>query len=117
MRLKKNKIFYIPLILFTLLLLYSYNDLMTSQQAGFKEASRGLVYIYLSALIGLLTLYVSIRSRGYILRTRIFFSLTILLVWIVFVNIINRVDLWYATILLMMVLWWIVAYFFFFIYL
>lgn len=116
MKLSKKSLFFLFTLL-ALLLLYAYSDVMTSRQAGFRDQSRGLVHIYLSLTIALLTIYnVFFRcENNYQKRKR---SLTVILslivVWVTLVNVISSANTWYSIIHMLMGIWWIMSYHFFY---
>lgn len=116
MKNSKKSLFFL-FILFVLLLLYAYSDVMTSRQAGFRDQSRGLVHIYLSIIIVLLTVYnVFFRCKNNYKNRRK--SLTVILSlivgWVAIVNVINSANTWYSIIHMLMGIWWIMSYHFFY---
>src|SRR5690606_17239922 len=106
-------------LLFAFLLLYSYNDVMTSAQAGFRDQSRGLVHIYLTGIIILLSGYnFFVGSRNYFLirKNSLTTILFLIIIWVTWVNIVNSSNTWLLLIHLLMGLWWLMSYHFFYNY-
>lgn len=115
--LKNKKIYYIPIILVLLLLVYSYNDVMTSRQAGFSDGNRGPIYVLLGAIISLLTIYNTIRKNKAIIRSNLSISLWLLTFWVILINLINGSDFWIYLAHISLCAWWIMSYYFFYNYL
>lgn len=112
---KRSKI--ILFILFTVLLLYAYNDVMTSRQAGFREQDRSSVYLYLFFIISLLTTYNIGTGNKIIIRNKpLLVILWSIISWIIIVNIINSVSLWTSIVHVSMGVWWVMSYYFFYKY-
>src|SRR5690554_2333230 len=116
MKNSKKSLFFL-FILFVLLLLYAYSDVMTSRQAGFRDQSRGSVHVYLGLIIALLTIYnVFFRCKNNYNNRRksLTVILSLLVVWITIVNFINSADTWTSIIHMLMGIWWIMSYHFFY---
>ncbi|MFI3262882.1 MAG: hypothetical protein R3Y26_08235 [Rikenellaceae bacterium] len=104
-------------ILFIFLLLYSYNDITTSEQAGFRETVRTVVYIFLLGSIAMVVSYVLFCSRKIRFRMPFKTILITLAIWILITNIMNGSDLWITGIHAALCLWWVFTYMFFALYL
>lgn len=106
----KKTILKIPLILGPLLVVYAYNDIITSGQAGIREADRSSVYYLLIAIILLLLGYNFTHHYSSFNPTRQIRKTTIaILCWVTIVDIYWRVDFATLSSQLFLALWWIVT--------
>lgn len=97
-------------VFFVLLLMYAINDVLTSAQAGVKEANRGSVYLYQIGLIVYMTLLTLKMTRFKLLGDRISYTIFSILIWVCSVNLINRAPLWESMIYIAFSFWWLIVY-------
>ena len=105
----------LPFILFILISLYSYNDFITSEQAGFAIGQNRIrVYLFLLLIIFVQFSYLFFRIKDRVVYDRDSVSpiLVVLLLWIGFVNIFNGRPLWISSIHYFLIIWWIICFLF-----
>jgi len=111
-----KRIFLFPTIIFILLLAYAFNDVMSSRQAGFRDASREEVYSYLQAIILLLAGYSIFKLKKEIVGTFLSTIMWLIMLWGGLVNIVLMYDQWIATVHFSLTVWWLATYYFFYSY-
>lgn len=99
------------LLLFIILCCWAYFDVSTSQQAGMKEADRGITHIFIFLSVFIHLLYVFFNSRNIFKRVN-YINLTLfaIVIWYTIVDIVNNSNLRYSTTLIMLSLWWFLTY-------
>lgn len=98
-------------LLFFVILIYAYQDFISSTNIGVREANRGFVHITLFGLIILLSMYyiVSLLSKG-INKDNVKVSIWLIIGWILFVGLIQGVNRWAMVVHLGLSLLWILIY-------
>lgn len=109
MELRKNKFALFPFLLFILLAIYSYQDVLLSAQAGIVGQNRSGVHIWLLIILSFLFLYVAVhKNKGYSLKLLVT-PLYLWLAYILFNCLINSIPISEIAIYPMFVIWWILT--------
>lgn len=117
---RKRQVYVYLGLLFLVLLLYSVQDLQTSRNMGFDGSlSRRGVYISLFSLIMLLGIFfLRPLTHGFLFQRKAYLSpvkksLLIIGLWVLFVNLVQRTDIWVSAIHLGLCALWFLTYTFF----
>lgn len=106
------------LFIYFLLLLYAFQDITNSAQTGFKEgADRSIVYVILIFIILLFSSYlVCYRLNNNIRWFGVSFTLFLILLWEISVDLLLSADVRNMTVRAFMSLWWLLSLYFPYLY-
>lgn len=107
----KKSFIFLALLLF-LLCGWAYNDVMSSAQAGLKEAERGTTHVFIFSLVVAHFLYVFFRNRRMETGVGVNLFLLSIFIWYAVVDLMMHRPFMVSMTMLMMAFWWILAYHF-----
>lgn len=109
-KLLKQKVPYILILLFALLVMMYWNDVSTSQQAGLKEVNRSVAHTYIALVVGFHALYLIFRHKVSMLWRSSSIMLLLIFIWFVFVDYYNNVSISISGPMLLLAIWWYLTY-------